>query len=178
MSGCVFFLYTRLQATYDIFARIGWTLSLAWLVVAVQRNWAGPVKNFMEQPFWAPLGRLTYCTYLVHYFVIYFYFSLPEYPEHYESVLITVRMEHASCFQQVTRSLPIIVLSFALSFVWSCLFEIPSIKLETILVESLLEKSRLRSKPGTVAPSREKEDNIFTNGNTIVIVACAGNCKG
>ncbi|VDD90190.1 unnamed protein product [Enterobius vermicularis] len=75
--GCVYGLYDYLQgpshkisnfasASYSYWSRIGWALAIAWVVVACEKNWAGPIKNFLEQGLWLPFDRLTYCIYLTH----------------------------------------------------------------------------------------------------------------
>lgn len=59
--------------------------------VLLGKSLPGPVKNLMEQPLWAPLSRLTYCAYLIHPLVIFFFLSLDENPTHYQGVWYVVR---------------------------------------------------------------------------------------
>ncbi|GMR55588.1 hypothetical protein PMAYCL1PPCAC_25783, partial [Pristionchus mayeri] len=59
-----------LRSIYAAYSRIGSTAAVAWVVIACSFDWAGPVKAILEHPLWRPLGRLSFCTYLVHYFVL------------------------------------------------------------------------------------------------------------
>ncbi|GMR62101.1 hypothetical protein PMAYCL1PPCAC_32296, partial [Pristionchus mayeri] len=59
-----------LRSAYAAFSRIGSSAAVAWVVLACAFDWAGPVKTLLEHPLWQPLGRLSYCAYLVHFFVL------------------------------------------------------------------------------------------------------------
>ncbi|KHN79317.1 Nose resistant to fluoxetine protein 6 [Toxocara canis] len=155
--GCVFSLYdyvngdplnTAERASYYNWSRIGWAIGLAWVVTACERGWAGPIKSFMELGLWAPLSRLTYCGYLVHYFIIVSLLSLSRQPMHFVNM-------SAILFLQ---SFPVIVITFAVAFLWSCAFEIPSGKLEKMLISALLGSGN-RRRGERVKPAELNEQN-------------------
>ena len=47
-------------------SRTSWALCLSWLVIACASGNGGFVNWLLSLKFWAPLGRLTYCAYLLH----------------------------------------------------------------------------------------------------------------
>ncbi|EYB93029.1 hypothetical protein Y032_0187g1126 [Ancylostoma ceylanicum] len=81
----------------------------------------------MDHPVWKPLGRLSYCGYIVHFFIIHYVFDLDDRPSHYVSIWQTY----------IYRVIPVVVLSYIFAFIWSCLFEVPVVKLEKMLIESI-----------------------------------------
>ncbi|EYC27765.1 hypothetical protein Y032_0008g171 [Ancylostoma ceylanicum] len=87
--------WTEFQcATYHSFARVGWALSLAWVVFAINNGYGGGIGKFMSLPFWTPLGRLTYCGYLCHIMVITFLVNMERKIIHYEGLGEVVRFLH------------------------------------------------------------------------------------
>ncbi|KHJ75299.1 hypothetical protein OESDEN_25085 [Oesophagostomum dentatum] len=78
----------------------------------------------MENRIWQPLGRLSYCAYIVHSFVIHYIFNLDDRPAHFVSIWQTY----------VHRVIPIVVASYVFAFVWSCLFEVPFSKIDKMLI--------------------------------------------
>ncbi|VDM77809.1 unnamed protein product, partial [Strongylus vulgaris] len=134
------------RATYNNFSRVGWALAVSWVIVANHLGWGGPIATFMDHPLWKPLGRLSYCGYIVHFFVIHYVFNLDDRPAHYVSIWQTY----------VYRVIPIIVLSYIFAFIWSCLFEGPIIKLEKILFESI-SPTRSETKPKRFVDEKKNE---------------------
>ncbi len=62
---------TLLAATfYNIFKRLGWSLALCWVIFACAKGYGGPVNDFLAWSVFAPLSRLTYCSYLFHMSVL------------------------------------------------------------------------------------------------------------
>ncbi|XP_055910867.1 nose resistant to fluoxetine protein 6-like, partial [Eupeodes corollae] len=55
-----------LAASNESFKRVFWVLALAWIVFVCHFGYGGLVNSILSHPFWQPLGRLTYCMYLVH----------------------------------------------------------------------------------------------------------------
>ncbi|GMR45000.1 hypothetical protein PMAYCL1PPCAC_15195, partial [Pristionchus mayeri] len=120
------------RALYLSFARIGWSVAVAWVVLACVFDWAGPVKPLLEHPLWYPLGRLSYGAFLGHLFILHFIFNLGDRPPHFVSLVHTY----------LTVTVPIVFLSYAIAYVWSCLVEIPFAKLEVIIVGLLMNPKR------------------------------------
>ncbi|KAJ1360230.1 hypothetical protein KIN20_019156 [Parelaphostrongylus tenuis] len=149
--------YKLVRGTYNNFSRIGWALAVSWVIVANHLGWGGLIAKFMDHPLWQPLGRLSYCAYIVHLFVIYYVFDLDDRPFN----LISMWQAY------VYRAIPVVVLSYCLAFIWSCLFEIPTSILEKMLIATLTsheEGQPMRSKP-VYALSPDKR--IRKNGDHI-----------
>ena len=54
-----------LSAFYISLHRSAWGLSVCWVIYSCVKT-GGPVNAFLSLPIFIPLGRLTYCAYLVH----------------------------------------------------------------------------------------------------------------
>jgi peptidoglycan/LPS O-acetylase OafA/YrhL len=67
---------TLLAATlYNTFKRLVWALSLGWVIFACVKGYGGPVNDFLSWSVFAPLSRLTYCSFLFHMSIIYIFSS-------------------------------------------------------------------------------------------------------
>lgn len=64
------------RATFFNFHRLGWGVFVCWVVGANHMGWGGPIDTFMSHPIWQPFGRLSYCAYIVHWMVLYFYLNV------------------------------------------------------------------------------------------------------
>ncbi|XP_055844711.1 nose resistant to fluoxetine protein 6-like isoform X2 [Episyrphus balteatus] len=53
-------------AIYEGLKRVSWSIALAWIVFACHFGFGSKVNSILSHPYWQPLGRLTYCMYLVH----------------------------------------------------------------------------------------------------------------
>ncbi len=63
----------RSQTKSSVFIALcwsAWTVGLALICAVVFAGQGGPLKALLELPFWSPLARLTFSTYLVHPMVI------------------------------------------------------------------------------------------------------------
>jgi peptidoglycan/LPS O-acetylase OafA/YrhL len=61
---------------YSSLTRVVWALVIAWVIIACQYGYGGPVNSFLTWSPFGPLGRLTYCSYLLSIYVQYvFQFS-------------------------------------------------------------------------------------------------------
>ncbi|CAI2352856.1 unnamed protein product [Caenorhabditis sp. 36 PRJEB53466] len=116
------------KATYYNFSRLGWAIAVSWVIVANHMGWGGPIDAFMSHPMWQPFGRLSYCAYIVHFFLISAYVNIGDSPVHYYST-----------FQVwIYYAVPITFLAYIFAFFWSCLFEVPTLKLEKMLLEAVM----------------------------------------
>merc|ERR1711872_554494 len=59
--------------------RSAWGLALAWIIFACARGYGGPIDLFLSWGFWAPLAKITYSCYLIHFGVINWTLSMPSY---------------------------------------------------------------------------------------------------
>ncbi|CAB3398861.1 unnamed protein product [Caenorhabditis bovis] len=116
------------KATFNNFQRLGWSLALAWTIIANHLGWGGPINAFMSHPIWQPFGRLSYCAYIVHWVVIGYYMNVGERPIHFFNIW-QVYLYYA---------IPITFLSFFFAFWWSGLFELSTLKLEKMLIEAII----------------------------------------
>ncbi|XP_046867260.1 nose resistant to fluoxetine protein 6 [Drosophila willistoni] len=57
------------EAFYYTLTRIGWPLSLCWVVFACMQGYGGLANSFLSSPLWQPLSRLSYSIYIWHIFV-------------------------------------------------------------------------------------------------------------
>uniref|UniRef100_A0A1I7UU44 NRF domain-containing protein n=1 Tax=Caenorhabditis tropicalis TaxID=1561998 RepID=A0A1I7UU44_9PELO len=120
------------KATYYNFSRILWSLAVSWVIIANHMGWGGPIDAFMSHPMWQPFGRLSYCAYIVHFFMIDVYTNINDSPMHYYST-----------FQVwIYYAVPITLLAYIFAFFWSCFFEIPTLKLEKMMVEGIVGSRR------------------------------------
>ena len=108
-------------------------------------NPSGPIASLMEHPIWQPFGRLSYTAYLCHMFLIWYMWNLQDRPLHFTGVW--------SQFIQVT--LPVIVMAYTFAFFWSCLCEIPFLKLEKMLFDAILPKKK-DNKSGEETKAKEE----------------------
>ncbi|VDL81477.1 unnamed protein product [Nippostrongylus brasiliensis] len=139
------------RATYNNFSRIGWALAVSWVIAANHLGWGGPIAPFMDHALWQPLGRLSYCAYIVHFYVIMYVFNLDDQPMHFVSLWDSY----------VYRAIPVIVLSYAFALVWSCLFEVPTAKLEKMLIAVILPtKEKVHPTADKKTQSRPIEDGV------------------
>ncbi|XP_071445527.1 O-acyltransferase like protein-like [Hetaerina americana] len=53
--------------------RTVWAVGVGWVIFACCHGYAGPVNTILSWKLLTPLGRLTYCIYLIHYIVILYF---------------------------------------------------------------------------------------------------------
>ncbi|CAP27701.2 Protein CBG07345 [Caenorhabditis briggsae] len=122
------------RASFYNFHRLGWAVFLSWVISANHMGWGGPINNFMSHPIWQPFGRLSYCAYIVHWMVLFYYHNISGTLHFYSTWEV---------FTHVT--LPATFMAYVFAFFWSCLFEISTLKsaLPLVLFYFMLRISRL-----------------------------------
>uniref|UniRef100_A0A0N5AVS8 Acyl_transf_3 domain-containing protein n=1 Tax=Syphacia muris TaxID=451379 RepID=A0A0N5AVS8_9BILA len=125
------------SAFYSAFSRIAWGLALAYITASCYYGYGGPINRFMSWSIWAPFGRLTYCGYLVHVMVVFYMLGMGD------SQIIYTNFSYTF----VTTTLPGIVFTFFFALFWSALFEIPTAKVEGILLGGLRGRETVKQKP-------------------------------
>uniref|UniRef100_A0A1I7U0N3 NRF domain-containing protein n=1 Tax=Caenorhabditis tropicalis TaxID=1561998 RepID=A0A1I7U0N3_9PELO len=149
-KGSYWSVFTR--ATFYNFHRLGWGIFICWVVAANHMGWGGPISSFMSHPIWQPFGRLSYCAYIVHWVVLFYFLNVGGHPIHYYSAWEVFTY----------TSIPATFLSYVFAFFWSCLFEIPTLKLEKMLIEAILGSGRSSDKVETAntktSPILEKKE--------------------
>ncbi|CAI2355348.1 unnamed protein product [Caenorhabditis sp. 36 PRJEB53466] len=104
-----------LGAAHDMLHKLMWNLSVAWIIYACQHDLGFYVTTFINNSFWQPFGKISYCIYIVHWWVMYTVLNLSDKPLRFVSVM--------QMFCEI--SIPTLALSLPLALVWSVLFEVP-----------------------------------------------------
>ena len=107
---------------YASFHRFAWGLCINWIIFACVYGYGGYVNRFLSWSPLIPLGRLTFCTYLVSLHLQMIYHLTFRQPAYYSRYSMTAYFfNHA-------------VLSLFAGFVCTLLFESPFLQLEKILL--------------------------------------------
>ncbi|BET00700.1 transferase activity, transferring acyl groups other than amino-acyl groups [Nesidiocoris tenuis] len=137
------YVYNKwLSSTYIGSYRLFWGLGLAWIILACDNGWGGPVNRFLSWNIFGPLGRLTYCIYLVHVGVM------------LVGVGSTRNSIYYSDFFQAHSFLGDMVLCVAVAAAFSLLMESPLMILEK-LVFAPSSRPRKRVEPVEIASDTE-----------------------
>lgn len=73
--------FDNLESTmYSGFHKLGWNISVAWLVLSVTTGHAPALQKFLSNRGFAPISRLTYCAYLSNGIVELYYSSSVKVP--------------------------------------------------------------------------------------------------
>ncbi|CAG9765415.1 unnamed protein product [Ceutorhynchus assimilis] len=152
----LFTLYTRqisveFSAFYMGTSRTLWGVGIAWFVVAVSTGNARLLEKLLSYKAWVPLGRLTYCAYLLNPLVV---------------TMIALGSEAGiimSIPAMAISATGTILITMLMSFVFSILFESPFI-LITKLIFTVSKKSR-KTEDNNGTQSTDQED--YSNSSTI-----------
>ncbi|CAJ0582468.1 unnamed protein product, partial [Mesorhabditis spiculigera] len=146
------------RAAYSALSKPLWGLCLSWIVISCYYGYGGLVNSFMSWPGWAPLGRLTYTAYLIHFLIIYYFIDIHE-PEIFWGNFLDL-------FANFTA--PAILITYVLSLFWSCLFEVSIGKVEALLLGThrrrggeKLEQEKPIIENGVAGQDRQNEVNLF-----------------
>ena len=121
-----------LAGLYSATSRVIWALSLAWVTYATSAGKGGWIGSFLSSKFWQPWSRLTYSAYLIHPVIMAIF---------YGSRQTTFEFSH---FLMSYIALGNLILTYAVSFLLSIVFESP-----VISIEKLLTHTRRRSGSNT-----------------------------
>ncbi|KAG8181950.1 hypothetical protein JTE90_026891 [Oedothorax gibbosus] len=128
--ACMFGLYHRHMSVlemsfYNAFNRTCFAGGLAWVIYVCITGQGGVVNKILSFKLFIPLGRLTYCAYLVHPIVI---------QATYMSMKAMIEFSHIT---MVIYFLGFLVLSYGIAFITSLLFESPVIRLDKLVRNKL-----------------------------------------
>ncbi|KAL3870249.1 hypothetical protein ACJMK2_038326 [Sinanodonta woodiana] len=112
---------TGVSALYLSTARSAWSLALAWVIFACATGNGGFINTLLSWNVFVPLGRLTYCAYLIHPVVMYLY---------YGSLRNTIIFNDLNISYLFVGHL---VFAYAAAFILSLAFESPMMGLEKVL---------------------------------------------
>ena len=111
------------RVSYGSLHQLAWSLALGWIIWACTNGYGGLVNELLSWKAFAPLARLSYGVFLVHYNWIRFYYAgLFRSPRDY--LLLDVA---------VVDYLAILAVSFGLSFVLCVAVEMPFLRLDRVL---------------------------------------------
>jgi len=124
------------RAIFNGFAKIGWSVPLAWVILACVKGQGGPINSILSWSAWVPLARVQYCVYLLHRSIIYIINSQTEYLVRYSHLLLTM------------QDLAILTITTGVAFLFVILFEAPIVQLEKLVfgclgVGKMPQKKRL-----------------------------------
>ncbi|XP_050710957.1 nose resistant to fluoxetine protein 6-like [Eriocheir sinensis] len=115
-NGAVSILYGGLH-------RLAWGAALAWLVFACHMGYGGPANSLLAHPFWQPLSRLTYTTFLIALNMqILLYGHTPQVPLYYSNT------------NKIMETAGTILLSGCGAVLLSLLVEAPVLGLEKLIL--------------------------------------------
>uniref|UniRef100_A0A0N5B5T3 NRF domain-containing protein n=1 Tax=Strongyloides papillosus TaxID=174720 RepID=A0A0N5B5T3_STREA len=123
VSGKPMDLFPR--AMYSAFSKMGWGVALSFIVISCFYGHGGIINRFMSWPFWAPLGKITYSTYLIHLMTITYVIG------GFEGQFVFLSVWNTFIY----IILPIIVISLFFAFFWSAIFEVGVGRIEDLLLD-------------------------------------------
>ena len=68
------------HSLYLTLSRTAWGVGICWIIFACCSGYGGVVNQFLSARAWIPLGRMTYCAYLVHIPVMMSYYYSRQQP--------------------------------------------------------------------------------------------------
>ncbi|XP_013776461.1 O-acyltransferase like protein-like [Limulus polyphemus] len=110
---------------YNTLSRTAWAVGVGWVIYACVTGHGGFIDTLLSWRFWIPLSRLTYCAYLIHPLVMYWY---------YLSSKTTMYVTHPL---MVINFLAFTVVSYSLALMASLAFESPMMALEKFIVSKI-----------------------------------------
>uniref|UniRef100_A0A0A9W997 Nose resistant to fluoxetine protein 6 n=2 Tax=Lygus hesperus TaxID=30085 RepID=A0A0A9W997_LYGHE len=119
------------SAFYIGFYRLFWGIGLFWIILACDNGWGGPVNGILSWEIFGPLGKLTYCIYLIHVGVMLVGVA---------SVRHTI---YYSDYFEVHSFLGDMVLCVVVAAAFSLLFEAPLMTLEKLVLSPSKPKKRV-----------------------------------
>ncbi|EFX85286.1 hypothetical protein DAPPUDRAFT_314000 [Daphnia pulex] len=135
---------TLLKMTYGPLHRTAWAFVIAWIIFACSRGYGGFVNRLLSWKGFLPLGRMTYCVYLIHYDFLVVYYSAMRKRFYY------------TLFEQFTVCFGLLVVTFGLAFLVSVTLEASFLNLEKLVFSS---KSKSQPREEMTAPPADEKLN-------------------
>ncbi|XP_046418606.1 nose resistant to fluoxetine protein 6-like isoform X5 [Neodiprion fabricii] len=166
------FAYNRvLEVVLALTLRPCWSVAIAWIIYACTHGYGGPINSFLSMPFFRPLSRLSFSTYLLHALIQSKRSAVAQTPVVFSNSLIvslflynfrcsTCAFEIQPISSQIHEYLIDLVLSIVAAFVFTLFFESPLVVLEKIFVSSKSEVNRVTLVRGTDNGLQVKEEGI------------------
>ncbi|XP_066592062.1 uncharacterized protein [Prorops nasuta] len=112
-----------LEAFYASVSRPIWAFAVLWIIVSSIHGYGGPITAFLSHPLYFPLGRISYCFYLLHFNLQIAWNSSSRIPRYFSNTTLMPAAIHE------------IFIVSVLAFIASLLFESPFIIMEKMLKE-------------------------------------------
>ena len=109
------------QFTYGPLHRTAWAMVIGWIIVACSRGYGGFVNRLLSWKGFLPMGRLTYCVYLIHFDMIISIASANR------------KLSYYTFFGVWNMYLGVVFISFALAFILSVSVEASFLNLEKLI---------------------------------------------
>ncbi|CAL1261961.1 unnamed protein product [Larinioides sclopetarius] len=118
--------FTNVEASfYNALIRVAFASGLGWVIFVCVVGQGGVVNSILSWKAMIPLSRITYCSYLVHRIILMIYLNSSR-----ELIIYTDS-------NMVILYLAILVMTYAVALVTSLLFEVPVLRLETLIRNKL-----------------------------------------
>ncbi|XP_076092954.1 nose resistant to fluoxetine protein 6-like isoform X1 [Mytilus galloprovincialis] len=111
----------NVAALYNTVHRTLWGGCVCWVIFACATGNGGYVNTILSWKAFVPLSRLTYCAYLIHPIIMYYFSNVQK------------RLLHFSDLTVMYLFLPNMCLSYAAAFIASLAFESPMMGLEKVI---------------------------------------------
>ncbi|CAI9744334.1 resistant to fluoxetine 6-like [Octopus vulgaris] len=120
-----YYITQETASFYTAVSRTVWGVCLGWVVLACCTNNGGFVNTLLSWKALIPLSRLTYCAYLVHPIILFYFYFNQRYP------LAPTQVTFVFLF------LGCLGVTFMVAFLASMAFEAPMLGLEKVLLQKL-----------------------------------------
>lgn len=111
------------SAAYHALHRTGWGIVICWIVFACATGHGGWINEVLSWKAFIPLGRLTYCAYLIHPIIMLNY------------NMSRRQLIYFNIYEVIYMFLPNLVMSYGVAFILSLAFESPMMGLEKALLK-------------------------------------------
>ena len=128
------------KVIYGTFHRLAWAIAVGWVIFACVSGYGGPVDRFLSWKAFIPLGRITYCVYLIHFSLLTMYIGRLRAPLYY------------TVFDATLLFFAITVTTFLIGFVVSVTIEASFLNLEKLLFSFSRKSSEKPAKSNQAAP--------------------------
>ncbi|GMT12004.1 hypothetical protein PFISCL1PPCAC_3301, partial [Pristionchus fissidentatus] len=112
------------RAMYSAFSRPAWGIGLSVILIMCFYGYGGPINAFMSWHIWVPLGRLSYCGYLIHIPTMLLVLSQTKDEEYFSNFIEFF----------ITRVMSIVGSTYFFAIFWSACFEISFGRIEKLLL--------------------------------------------
>ena len=111
--------------SYVGLSKLGWSLALGWVILACVKGHGGPINSILSWGLFTPLGRMSYCIYLIHMTVIDYVVSLHSYTITFTQTLA------------IYYIIAILMVSTGVAYALVMVFEAPFMHMEKLLYAAL-----------------------------------------